>query len=60
MILDIVGEARIRERLLEARALEISHRMQWHDAHTVERLERKLGAARGRLRLTTNPVTEGR
>ncbi|MBE7518794.1 MAG: hypothetical protein HS107_06060 [Thermoflexaceae bacterium] len=49
MFLDIFSEARTRERELDARAIEISQRMQWYDSQTVERLERELSAARGRL-----------
>ena len=60
MMFDLITQARARERELDVRALEISQRMQWYDARTVDRLERELGAARSRLHLPTNFATEAR
>ena len=60
MYVDLIEEARARQLVLQLRAREISQRMQWYDACTIERLERELSAARGRLQLTANLATEAR
>jgi len=60
MNIDLIEEAKARQRVLQVRAREISQRMQWYDARTIERLERELSAARGRLYLTANLATEAR
>jgi len=60
MYVDLIEEARARQLVLQLRAREISQRMQWYDARTIERLERELSAARGRLQLTANFATEAR
>jgi hypothetical protein len=49
--LDLVVEARKRE--LEVRTLELSQRAQWYDLQTIDRLERELEAARGRMHAVT-------
>ncbi|KAA0239024.1 MAG: hypothetical protein HUU14_03195 [Dehalococcoidia bacterium] len=60
MLFDVFSEARLRERELDARALEIAQRMQWYDSKTVERLERELSAARGRLQVGATFATGAR
>ncbi len=60
MLIDMFSEVRARERELDARSLEISQRMQWYDAQTVERLERELSAARGRLQMGANMMAGAR
>lgn len=60
MLVDMFSELRARERELNARALQISQRMQWYDAQTVERLERELSAARGRLQTGANMMAGAR
>jgi hypothetical protein len=57
---DLIDEARVRARELEVRTLEISQRMQWYDARTIDRLERELRTARSRLQLPVNLATEAR
>lgn len=60
MILDMFSAVRARERELDARALEITQRMQWYDAATVDRLERELSAARSRLQMGANMMAGAR
>lgn len=55
---DLITGAWAHERELAVRSLEVTHRMQWYEASAVERLERRLRAARRRLHVVANPVAE--
>ena len=50
MILDMLADARTME--LAVRERELNQRQQWYESAAIERLERALRRARGRLQLT--------
>jgi len=58
MILDMIAEARRQE--LQVRETEITQRMNWYDARSVDRLERALARAKARLRIGTQSLADGR